>query len=357
MMRVERIRERQAWDALVLASRDCHITQSYGWGEARAHTGWEPVRMAAFAGADCVATMCAYRRRVPGLGAVLDGPRVPLLAAGDDRAWVALPALLRALGAETRAIFIRISPGVTSSDPAYAARLAACGFAPLPEPWTDWNTPRTVMRLSLAGSEQDVFRRMAKKRRQQIASVERTGVVVESGSDLDTLRVFYRMLAEHASRQRYPVRGWAHFEALHRQFGRDGLMVFVGRVAGEPVSAQLGLRFGAVAYSLFAPSTAAARTSGANEVVQWQWIRWAHAAACTAMDFGPSATPGIARFKVELGCRPEVYAPYHDYAFSPRRYGLARCLERRALPRLRPLAGRIHQLLRSRARPVATPAS
>ena len=354
MTRVRLVADADEWDSLVLNFPDADVRQSYAWGEVRAEVGWRPVRMAAFDGPRCVAAMGVLARRLPGFGTVLDAPRGPLLDPESGAAWVGLRRLLRGVGAETRAVLLRLSPGVGAEHQPFARALRACGLRPLDGAWTDWNLPRRVMRLPLAGTEADVLRRMAKPRRRRVLANRE--VQVEVSPALEGVRAFYALLVTHARVRGYPIRAWSYFAALHRHFApTGGVVVVLGRVRGEVVSAQIGLRFGPMALAINAPGTLTARGVAATEVVQWEWIRWAKAAGCETIDFGPSATEGIARFKIEMGCDPVLCVPYFDCPYAPLRYRLVRFAEETAFPRLRPLAAAACRALRRRSTPAPLP--
>jgi lipid II:glycine glycyltransferase (peptidoglycan interpeptide bridge formation enzyme) len=358
MTQLRHIDDQDAWDRVVQAFPNCDLRQSHAWGETRRHQGWKPVRMAAFDGDACLAAIAVYVRRIPGLGAIAYGPRAPMFDASDERAWAAVPSLVRAVGRAARATFVRVSLGFADDRADVVAHLRASGFTAVPEFWSVWNSPRNVMLLDLAGEERDLLARMARKRRQHISTAGKKGITTEWSKELDALQHFYAMLREHAERLRYPIRDWKYFEALHKAFAPRGELGLVfGLVQRDVACALLGVRYGTVAYPLYAPSTPAARGTAVGDLVHWEWIRWARAEGCRQIDFGSSGTHvppretdsnyGIYRFKTELGCRLELNVPYHDYVFAPLRYRAFRMLERSALPRLRRLLGRMPPVVRA----------
>jgi lipid II:glycine glycyltransferase (peptidoglycan interpeptide bridge formation enzyme) len=345
MVRVLRIYDRETWNALALRFSNAHLRQSYEWGEIRRRQGWEPVRLAAFAGPECRVAMTVLTHRLPALGTLAYAPRGPLLEPGEDAAWAALPELVGALRRQTGATFLRVSPGLADR-PDVRDRLSAAGFVGLPDFWSLWNAPRNIMRLDLRGSERELLGRMTPKRRQHISTGAKRDITTAFGTRLEDLRTFHRMLIEHGARQGYPVRDWDYFAALHDVFTLgEALGLAFGYVGGEPASALLGVRFGRVAYPLYAPNTPAARAGPVGDLVHWAWLRWAREAGCQEVDFGSSGTHvpprdtdvtrGIYRFKVELGCRLELCLPYYDFVLEPLRYRLARALERSPLSRAR----------------------
>lgn len=334
------IEHRDEWNAIVLAMPRPDFRQSWQWGALRASRGWSVWRVAV-GGDECLAAAQVLGRRVPGLGVVLYAPRGPLVSPGPA-GWAALPLLLCRIQAETGAVFLRASPGVGVEEAAALAPLEARGFTRLPDLWSLWNTPRNVMRLDLTGSERDLLGRMARKRRQHISTGRRKGVAVEVVTGLAALRAFHELHGVHGRREGYPVPPWPALEALHREFVVDDSLAIVrGFVRGELASMLVGLRFGPVAHTLYAASTAAARQAPVGDLLHWELMRWARAAGCRELDLGSSCTDvpptvahpnyGIYRFKCELGARLTLGAGYYDHVFAALRYRVARRLELGAL--------------------------
>jgi lipid II:glycine glycyltransferase (peptidoglycan interpeptide bridge formation enzyme) len=357
MTGVRVITDRDEWNALVIALPFPDVRQSWQWGAIRAKRGWRAVRLAAFADGECVGALAVLSRTWPWLGTIAYAPRGPALAIDDERAWVALPQLLEAAAAVTGSAFVRLSPGLSDQRFDVASRLRASGLVGLPDYWTLWNTPRNVMRLSLEGSEQDLLSRMARKRRQHISTASRKGLSATRVDGPAARDRFYAMLTDHGARHRYPVRDRAYFEALHAAFAPDDAFFLVeGRVNDEVVAWQLGVRFGPVAYALLAPSTPASRGTAIGDLVHWEGMRLAHDRGCRVIDYGSSGTRlppaendpnrGIYRFKVEIGCEPQLCLAYHDHVADPRRYRLARVLETAAASRARSWLDRMPARLR-----------
>jgi lipid II:glycine glycyltransferase (peptidoglycan interpeptide bridge formation enzyme) len=352
MLDIRPIADADAWNAVALRFPNADLRQSHEWGEIRQRHGWRPLRLVAFDAGEPVAAIAALCRRVPALGTIAYAPRGPLMDEDDKRAWAALPALAGALRDGARATFLRVSPAVPDERFDVRGRLRECGFAALPDFWSHWNSPRNVMRLSLEGSEREILGRMARKRRQHISTAGKHGLtaaVAPAGADLDA---FYRLMVDHATRNGYPVRDRGHFEALRAAFEPAGAFARVDGLAdGALVASLLGVRFGARAHSLYAPSSVQARGRPVGDVVHWEWLRWAKAAGCREVDFGSSGTHvppretdgalGIYRFKVEIGCVLTLWLPYHDLVFDPLRYRLVRAVELRALGCLRAWLGRL----------------
>lgn len=353
------------WNEVVLGFPHADLRQSHEWGALRERLGWRPLRMAVHHEGRAVAAMAALVRRIPGVGAVAYAPRGPLVVAGDGAAGEALSLLLSHVRRQTGAVFLRVSPGLPDGASPELAQLRTHGFRPLPELGTGWNVPRDVMMLSLAGGERELLAAMAPNRRQRVNNAGRKGVRVEVSATREALRLFHGVLLDHATRRRYPLRGWDYFDTLHSMFAANGALAVVLAWAGESLAAaHLGVRFGGTAYALYTPATAAAAGTPASEALEWAWLRWAKGAGCTAIDFGGSFTGvppspahpnyGIYRFKHEIGCRLVLAAPYHDCVFAPGRYRVLRHAEQSLAPWARHSLGRLQCALRLR-RPPAPP--
>ena len=193
------------WNAIVREFRACDARHSWEWGELRAWQGWTPLRLAAFAGGECVAAAAVLTRRVPGLGVVAYAPRGPLVDPKRNDMWDAAAALADVVRERTGACVVRASPPVLVEDAVSWTPLEARGFRRLGDLWSLWNTPRNVMRLDLEGDERDLLARMAGKRRQHVSTAAKKGVTVHVVRGLAALQTLRGLLLERAGREPLPV--------------------------------------------------------------------------------------------------------------------------------------------------------
>jgi len=337
--RVRTVERREEWNEIVRAFPDCDARHSWEWGELRGQQGWTPLRVAAFAGGECVAAAAFLARGVAGLGTVAYAPRGPLVDRKRNDMWDAAAALADVARARMRAFVVRVSPPVLVEDAAAQTPQEACGFRRLPDLWSLWNTPRNVMRLDLEGDERDLLGRMARKRRQHISTASRKGVGADVVRGLAPMHVLRGLMLERARHEPVLVPSPAYLEALHALFDADdGVATVLGRVNGELAGAALGVRFAGTAHLIYAALTPAARSAPVGDVMHWEWMRWARAGGCRVLDLGSSCTDippspthpnyGIYRFKAELGATFCLYAGYYDRVYSPAVYAVARGLER-----------------------------
>jgi peptidoglycan pentaglycine glycine transferase (the first glycine) len=355
---VRAIERRDEWNAIVRAFPACDVRHAWQWGELRARQGWRPLRLAAFAGDECVAAAAFLAREVAGLGVVAYAPRGPLIDSTRSDVWDAAAALADVARERTGAFMVRASPAALVEEAAAWAPLEARGFRRLPDLWSLWNTPRNVMRIDLEGEERAVLARMAKKRRQHISTAGKKGVSAEIVRGLGAMHALRGLFAEGAAREGLLVPSPAYLQALHAQFDPDDAVATVlGRINGELAGAALGVRFAGTAHLLYAATSPAARALPVGDLMHWEWMRWARAGGCRVLDLGSSCTDippspthpnyGIYRFKAELGARFYLYAGYYDRVYSPVTYYVARRLERWTLRHGRRCAAAVQGVLRA----------
>lgn len=336
---VREVWDREEWNALVLGLPSYDLRQGFEWGEVRASQGWRPRRLAVFQGESCVGAFSLLAKSLPLLGSsVLYVSAGPLLAdAGSEPVWEQILEAIRAIGAETRAVFVRFSPKVSDKDAALRETLVAHGFRPLPDDWTTWNSPRICMAMDLREPEEALSRKLRRRYREYITSAPRRGVTVKTAVSLEEGRQFHAALAAAGRRKGLPVRGRDYFEWLWKQYLRQGQgILLLAEHHGEPVGGLLGVKLGQKAYMLYV--TLRDRSAGQGPLLYWEFIRWAKQGGCTSIDWGGVGTnfppreddPGFGLYHFKLGFNSslEYHTGYYDLVFSPVRYGVFRFLER-----------------------------
>lgn len=365
---VRTIERRDEWNELVRAFAACDVRHSWEWGELRARQGWSPLRLAAFAGGDCLAAAAFVTRAVPGLGVVAYAPRGPLLDPAREDVWDAAAALADVARARTRAFMVRTSPAVLSDDATSWAPLEARGFRRLPDLWSLWNTPRNIMRVDLEGQERDLLARMTKKRRQHIATASKKGVAADVVYGLAPMHALRTLMLERYAFDPVLVPSGTHLATLLALFESDrSVATVLGRINGELAGAALGVRFGGTAHLIYAAVRPSARSLPVGDLMHWAWMRWARDGGCRVLDLGSSCTDvppspthpnyGIYRFKAELGARFSLYAGYYDRVYSAATYFVARRVERLTLRYGRRCAAMLQNLKSAVPRWAAVPAT
>lgn len=336
--------EREEWNAHVLSVPGVDLEQGWEWGEVMRASGWRAHRYTVLDGGACVGAISLAEARLPLLGhSILYASRGPVLDPGNDAAWAGVLEAIRYVAARTRPVFLRVSSGRPRTDVRYHEALLRHGFRPLEDDWTTWNAPRIVVTMSLAGDEAELRRRLRKTIRQEISLAARRAVTVRAArSEAEILR-FHGLLATIGRQKEFPVRRLERFRALWHHYVLSGQgVLLLAEHEGALVGGLLGARFGRRGYL----QCAAVRRDGAHlhqgPLLYWEFIRWAKAAGCEAIDWGGSGTHfppraadsgyGVCQFKLGFGGQLEYRLGYYDLVFVPALYHLVRASERWLLP-------------------------
>ncbi len=157
--------------------------------------------------------------------------------------------------------------------------------APFRRAFVDVQVPDTVVVDLLAG-EDEILSRMKPKTRYNIGLSGRKGVVVRQGgvSDLD---LWYEMALETAVRDRITMHAKSYFETLFKEAENRPEMritLLIAEVEGEAVAAIIVTIHGRRAIYHFGASRTEGRNFMPTYALQWEAIKCAKAAGCTAYD-------------------------------------------------------------------------
>jgi CelD/BcsL family acetyltransferase involved in cellulose biosynthesis len=160
-------------------------------------------------------------------------------------------------------------------------------------------------RLSVSGSEDELWQGIAPAARRAIRRAQRGGVEIrtlEGAADRDA---FHRMhVALRKRKYRLLAQPPQFFEAIEDRFqaigGWHGLAAVLD---GRLIAATMYLRWGDVLYYKFNASDESALAARPNSLLVWAGIQLAKRLGCAALDLGPSRTeqPGLIRFKRSFG--------------------------------------------------------
>ncbi len=307
-----------AWDRALLALPNPHILQSWAWGEFKARHGWQATRLLFHEGGRTVAAASVLERRLPHLPAsVLYVPKGPALDWSSTGPAEKVLAELEALARQRRALLLKIDPDLYYPDeappfcsrpanaPQVACLLAARGWRFSREQVQFRNT----LLLDLTRSEEDLLATMKQKTRYNLRLAMRRGVTVRQGTDAE-LELFYRLYAETARRDGFPIRPPDYYHDAWGSFLKAGhALLLLAEVEGEAVAGLLLFLFGPTAWYMYGASADRHRERMPNYLLQWEAIRRARALGCTLYDLWGApdtlaeADPmwGVMRFKLGLG--------------------------------------------------------
>ena len=144
--------------------------------------------------------------------------------------------------------------------------------------------------------------RIPRKQRAVVRKALAGALTVEIDRDPER---FYPIYAASVHNLGTPVFGKNYFRSLCQRFG-EACDIVVVLDQGEPVSAVLNFYHRDTVLPYYGGGLAAARKSGANDLMYWAVMRHAAAKGCTVFDFGRSkAGSGAFAFKKNWGFEPD----------------------------------------------------
>ncbi len=325
--------ERERFNAFVAAAPKGHFLQSYEWGELKARTGWKPIRLVAEQDGEIRGALSMLQRRLPLPGkSILYAPRGPVLAAGETRALAALVEYTRGYARRSGAIFLKLDPDIPMQDTGFPAVLRQLGFVGGAGGKNfEGVQPKFVFRLDISADPDTIFASFAPKTRYNIRLASKKGVTVTADRGKDYLPVFYALLQETATRDRFLIRSYSYFNDIWDQFVERGMAkLFLAEYEGKVVAGTLAFIMGDKAWYLYGASGNQYRNVMPNYLLQWEMIRWAKENGCRMYDFrGVSGdlsedNPlyGLYRFKKGFNGELVEFIGEYDLLFSPGLYWL-----------------------------------
>ena len=309
----------QAWDAMLRASPQGHLLQSWAWGEFKSRFGWRALRVAVEDGGELVAGAQILLRRLPYrcLAYVPKGPCLdPSNEKHVDLLWTAVHRVARAHGA----IALKVEP--ECEDGADDGWLLGQGFRPS----TQTIQPRRTIIVDLDEDDDRILARMKSMTRYNVRLASRRGIEVCPGSEAD-LSKFYDLMKVTGQRDRFAVHSAEYYRTAWQLLADRGHgVLLVARYGDELVAGIMVFSFGSSAYYFYGASANEHRNRMPNHALQWAAMRWAKERGCRHYDLWgiPDVEPGsptaaltgVQRFKEGFGGRVVRYIGAYDRVYS-----------------------------------------
>jgi lipid II:glycine glycyltransferase (peptidoglycan interpeptide bridge formation enzyme) len=328
------------WDETLLRLPFPHVLQSNAWAAHKGAHGWSAGRWEYREGGRLRGAALALRRRVSRLPlSILYVPKGPLLDDWGDATLVeTVLTHLEGLARRQGAIFIKVDPDVAYADAGLDAALAALHGEAVAQAlrrrgWrfsADQIQYRNTVLSDLRGEEPALLAAMKAKTRYNIGLATRKGVTMRMGGAGD-LPLFYRLYAETSRRDGFLIREYPYYQSAWQRFMDAGLgCLLLAEAEGEAIAGVLLFRFGRRAWYMYGASADGGRERMPNHLLQWEAMRWARAAGCTAYDWWGAPDElqegdpmwGVYRFKAGFGGAFARHIGAWDYAPSRLLYDL-----------------------------------
>ncbi len=331
--RIIQEQEKKEFNDFVAGHPKGHILQSYHWGEVKARTGWEPVRLVVEDGNEIVAAVSLLKRRLPGINkAIFYAPRGPVVDFRDRKLFAYLLEQVASLAKEHKAILLKIDPDIPAPNKEVTDLLKDTGFRPAGTgEGFEGVQPKFVFRLDITPSLDELFANLHSKTRYNIRLAKRRGVEIKDQCGSEDLRDFYQILKITAERDKFLIRSYDYFKIIWEQLVENDLAkLFMAYYRGNPISGTLAFTMGHITWYLYGASSNEHRSVMPNYLLQWTMIEWAKRRGCSVYDFRgvpgdlteDNPLYGLYRFKKGFNGDYIQFIGEYDLVYSPLYYHL-----------------------------------
>ncbi|PKN89230.1 MAG: hypothetical protein CVU51_01270 [Deltaproteobacteria bacterium HGW-Deltaproteobacteria-1] len=260
------------WDAFLNSTSYGHFYQTSIWAQVRTLDGWQPlitlIRLndQLIGGFQMLATSKAFLGKI---GIVLKGPVVE----SDDP--IILAFVINSLKRTAKKNKIRaliVQPPNKHQD--LAVILKRAGFS---ENYVHSAIRNNTVAVDLHGSEEEVFKKIKRQKRQNINTAIKSGVVIREGNKND-LKKFFHFMCETCKRQQvspspdnenFLLKMWDLFSPT------DHIKLFLAQHEGVDVSGLIVLPFSNIAYMWKFGWSGNCGHCRPNELLYWEIFKWA----------------------------------------------------------------------------------
>ena len=299
-MQVEDVREPGAeWDAFVESTAGAMLGHAAAWARVvREAYGLDPCYLAARDGGGALAGILPLVRfrSLGGQRALVSMPFLDtggILARSDDAATALLArALHLTREAGARALELRQSEPLRT--------------LPTPNPTTP--VVRSNLVLPLEPGEDEQWKALPAKVRNQTRKAEREGLSIATGDSDQLVGEFYRPFSVNMRDLGSPVHAEGFYRAAAHHFG-ERLRFIVVRNGPRSVGGLVAIRYAGNVTVTWASTLRSERSRCPNNLIYWEALRWAVAHGAREFDFGRSRREaGTYRFKRGWGAEDRPLA-------------------------------------------------
>jgi len=146
--------------------------------------------------------------------------------------------------------------------------------------------------------------------RKAVQKAERSGITVVQKCDLGTLRdTFFPLYVESMMRLGSPPHSIRYYLDCYSAF-TDRMQIFWAMRNNVPIAGLLGFTCGRRVSIINIVSDERYWEERPNDLIHWEYIKWANQAGFSVFDFGSIRYEGQLRYKQKWGCRIEPHAYY-----------------------------------------------
>ena len=327
--------QRDLWDRFVETRPDGHLLQSWGWGEFKATTGWQPVRLALWKDGEIVAGAQVLRRtasHVPlWIGHLAYIPKGPLVDWSKPELCTMFFELLQRYVQRRGALVLQMEPGeeqgIVGSESVILQmkKIAA-------KPIHSLQPLRSIV-LDLAPDEQTLLAQMKEKWRYNVRLASKRGVKVRAANSVEDVRAWYALYQTTGERDQFGIHTFQYYLDAWQIFAPGGkIRLLMAEHDGQLLAGIFVACFGGQAIYLYGASSNEQRQLMPNYLLQWEAIRWVKEAGARVYDFWgipdteseDEEMAGVYRFKRGWGGRVVQFLGGYEVVYRPLVMRLAR---------------------------------
>lgn len=270
MPRVIQVRDQAAWDRFIQADPWNAFPQAWAWGEFQVTRGKTVVRLALVddRGKWLVAGQAIWYPKRYGTGYWFF-PRGPIFAPHilepREPFCLFLEELLK-MQLPHKGLFFRVEPPLTLEE--------GRGMMPLRMQRTHAVEPASTILVDLAETEEELLAAMHPKTRYNIRVAERHGVTVRSGASEADLKLFLRLTAETAERDKFVSHDDAYLRATFEALAPTGFVrLRFAEWQGKCLAANMEISFGETVTYLHGSSSSEDRQVMAPYLLHWEALK------------------------------------------------------------------------------------
>jgi serine/alanine adding enzyme len=160
--------------------------------------------------------------------------------------------------------------------------------------------------VDLGQTEEELWKDVHSKRRNEIRRAEKEGCRVEMVATLETLTHCYDILTEVYHRAKLPLPDFSHFKAmLQHSTETIGLRIFTAVWKNRIIGCMLCIAWGDTLYDYYAGSYSRYYNKYPNDLLPWAVFKWAKMNGFSRFDFGGAGKPnvpyGVRDYKKKFG--------------------------------------------------------
>lgn len=271
------------WDQYLAGMPDGHFYQTSMWAEVRKLDGWQPLIVAVTLDDEVIGgfqILTRFKSYIGRIGLVLKGP---VVNSKDPAVIRFVIQTLKSVAKSGRIKALIVQPPDRDVD--MPDLLLKSGFSPS---HLEHAVKNNTVVIDLRRDEESLFMSLKKKKRQNIRTAMRSGLIVREGEKED-LGVFFSFMLETCKRQQVKPSP-SSLEFLNRVwdlFSPTGnIRLFVTKYGDEVVSCLIVLPFGDTAHLWKFGWSGAHPRLFPNEITYWEIFKWARANGYSYADMG-----------------------------------------------------------------------